>query len=277
MAPVIKLLGPAWSRAFRCIWMLEELGLNYEHVSSAMPATRTARNFNPSGKIPVLLEYDCAKAAATPGSAPSFVLSESAAINTYLADVYGGNDVNGGGDGNEKPQLVLVPKAGTRERARYDEAICCILSELDAQGLWIHRKHQDMGRFFGTIPEAVSHAKEHFQKMNRTVATKFILKKNGTAAAATNAIDNDNNGGGGPYLLGKHFTAADIMYVHCLDWAKSIGWRDADIWSELGLDSYHEMCQQRKAYQRAKKIRDNAPPPPTTTKKKNKQKNKSSL
>jgi len=73
---MIKIYGKKESRAVRCLWALEELGLPYEHVSidSDGNENRTAAYLalNPSGKIPTLVEDD-------------FILTESMAITFYLA------------------------------------------------------------------------------------------------------------------------------------------------------------------------------------------------
>jgi glutathione S-transferase len=166
--------------------------------------------------VPVLYEYD--NEDLDEGK-PSFVLYESVAINSYLADRYA--------DGST---AKLVPAAGTRERALYDQTVCCILSELDSQGLWIHRKHEALSQYFGKIPEAVEHAHTQFNRMNAQLAAQL-----------------------NPYLLGEDFTAADILYVHCLDWSKSIGWHKG--WPE-NVVAYRETCHQRPAFQRAKALRD---------------------
>jgi glutathione S-transferase len=217
----LHLMGPAWTRTFRCLWMLEELGVPYEHVD-AQPVSRRVKKFNPSGKVPVLLEYEDSSNAAGSNEEPSFVLTESVAINTNLGDCY---DVH---------KIDLVPAAGTRERAIYDATVCSILSELDAQSLWIHRKHEGMGQYFGYIPDAVEHAAKQFQRMNGQVAQQVVTS-------------------GGPYLLGAKFTAADILYVHCLDWASSIGWKKQ--WPEH-LAEYRAKCHERAAYQKVKSMRD---------------------
>jgi len=76
---MIKLYGIPASRAFRSLWMLEELGLEYENVpTSFMGGTRTAEflKLNPNGHIPVLVDGET-------------VLWESLAINLYLARKYG--------------------------------------------------------------------------------------------------------------------------------------------------------------------------------------------
>ena len=76
---MLRLYGAARSRAVRTLWMLGELGLNYEHKDylPRAPETRTPefRALNPNGRVPVIDD-------------DGFVLSESMAINLYLAKKY---------------------------------------------------------------------------------------------------------------------------------------------------------------------------------------------
>ena len=202
----LQIIGPAWTRTFRCLWMLEELGIPYEHISHR-PFSRNVRAYHPSGKVPLLLVYDPDNASST---VPSFQLTESVAINTYLGDLY-------------DPSSALVPLPGTRTRAQYDQVCCTILSELDAQGLWIHRKHGSMGKRFGDIPEAVEAAHQQFTRMLPTLLVVLVSHQ---------------------YLLGTTFTAADILLVHCLDWAEQIGWNVPEDWND-----YVKRCHDRPAYQ----------------------------
>jgi len=77
---MITLYGISASRAFRCLWMLEELGLEYEHVKTNFTGDNKAPEYlalNPNGRIPTLVDGD-------------FVLWESLAINLYLAAKYDG-------------------------------------------------------------------------------------------------------------------------------------------------------------------------------------------
>jgi glutathione S-transferase len=77
----IKLIGLAASRALRVIWMLNELGLPFEHdpVSFADGKAKSPpySDWNPMGRIPTLLVDD-------------FAIFESLAINLYLVEEFGG-------------------------------------------------------------------------------------------------------------------------------------------------------------------------------------------
>ena len=77
---MIKLYGIASSRALRPIWLLEEIGLEYEHIPIDFRKKENLRpdylEINPNGKIPTLIDGD-------------LVLYESMAINLYLAKKYG--------------------------------------------------------------------------------------------------------------------------------------------------------------------------------------------
>ena len=77
---MIKIYGSFVSRATRNLWILEELGLEYEHVSLdwGKQENRSAEylKINPAGKVPALVDGDA-------------TMSESLGINLYLAQKYG--------------------------------------------------------------------------------------------------------------------------------------------------------------------------------------------
>jgi len=75
----LKIYGVARTRAFRALWIAEELGLAYEHVPVEIgdAGARTAEflALNPNGRLPFIADGD-------------FVLTESLAITLYLARTY---------------------------------------------------------------------------------------------------------------------------------------------------------------------------------------------
>lgn len=77
----LKLYGIAQSRAFRNLWMLEELGLPYEQVMVGFENRKVVdprvHALNPNRKLPTLDD-------------DGTILFESLAINLYLAEKHGG-------------------------------------------------------------------------------------------------------------------------------------------------------------------------------------------
>lgn len=105
-----KLVGNRATRAFRPLWLLEELGVPYQHVPAA-PRSEDVRAFSPAGKVPVLVDGED-------------VISDSTAILTYLADKHG----------------AFTRPAGTVARARQDAWTFRVLDEVDAI-LWTAARH----------------------------------------------------------------------------------------------------------------------------------------
>lgn len=105
-----QVIGMVRSRAFRVLWMLEELGKPYEHVAEN-PRSPGVVSVNPTGKIPILI------VDGTP-------ITDSTAILTYLSDKYG----------------ALTHPAGTLPRARQDSLTQFLLDEFDA-ALWLAARH----------------------------------------------------------------------------------------------------------------------------------------
>jgi glutathione S-transferase len=107
---MIKVIGARATRAIRVLWLLEELGVEYEHVP-AKPRSPEVVALTGSGKVPAL-EVD------------GQVITDSTAIMTYLADAHGG----------------LTAKAGTIGRARQDAVLHILLDEMDSV-LWAAARH----------------------------------------------------------------------------------------------------------------------------------------
>jgi len=77
---MITIYGIAASRTLRPLWMLEELGLEYEHVQTNFSGDNKQPEYlalNPNAHVPTLVDGDT-------------VLWESLAINLYLAEKYDG-------------------------------------------------------------------------------------------------------------------------------------------------------------------------------------------
>ena len=96
---MVTIWGGASSRSMRAHWMAHELALDYETklIGSRTGETQTEafRLLNPKEKIPVLVDGN-------------LVLTESAAIVTYLGDTYGKDS-------------FLVPRPYTQGRALYNQ------------------------------------------------------------------------------------------------------------------------------------------------------------
>ena len=173
----LTLWGGATSRTIRAHWALHELGAEYEPrlIGPRTGETQTAefRALNLKEKIPVLVDGD-------------LVLTESAAIVTYLGDKYGG----------------LTPPVGSRERAAYYEWLSFVLMELDAHTLYVMRKHGDLAALYGEAPAAVQAAREGFEKQVRWAEERL---------------------GDAPFAVGEAFSGIDILLTSCLDWADGYG------------------------------------------------------
>lgn len=100
------LIGTPKARPFRVLWMMEELGVEYD-ILPLSPADKAAMaEYNPTGKVPALKDGDD-------------VIIDSVAIMQYLADKHG----------------EMTFKAGTIERAKQDSFTQFICDEIDG-ALW---------------------------------------------------------------------------------------------------------------------------------------------
>ncbi len=199
---MITLYGMPHTRSFRVLWALEEIGAKYYYqvVNLAKEEGQSADflALNPSGKLPVLTEGD-------------LVLTESAAICTYLADCH--------------PDKHLVPAVGTLDRARYNQWCYFVLSELE-QPLWTMGKHKF------ALPKEY-----RVRQVQKTAGFEF--------ARAVRVLEEGLKGR--DFLVGDHFTMADLLAVQTLNWAAVF---KIDHGS-LQLDAYRDRIWQREARLRA--------------------------
>jgi glutathione S-transferase len=173
---MITLYGTPQSRALRVSWALEELGLDWQfsfiNFSKGDNRSEGFSALNPSGKIPVLTDDD-------------LVVTESAAIVSYLAEQYG--------------QGALLPSkaASKAERALFHQWYSFIICELE-QPLW------SMGKHKFALPEA-----QRLSAMRDVAIWEFDK-----AAAIAEAWMPETG-----FLLGEEFTIIDILLCHTLMWA----------------------------------------------------------
>jgi glutathione S-transferase len=135
-------VGTAKSRAFRVMWMLEELGLPYDLIP-ANPASEQAMQYNPSGKIPALIDQ-------------GEVLTDSVAIMAYLGDKHGG----------------LSAQSGTLARARQDAMTYWLIDEFDAI-LWAAAKHSFVWPKERRVPVIKDSLKEEFLRASKILSDRI--------------------------------------------------------------------------------------------------------
>jgi glutathione S-transferase len=107
----IKVYGVPPTRVLRALWLLNELGIEFELVPTEPLSEETRspefRALNPTGKLPVLVDGD-------------MVLTESAAIQLYLAETH--------------PESGLIPE-DVADRAQMYRWIFFLVTEIE-QPLW---------------------------------------------------------------------------------------------------------------------------------------------
>lgn len=191
------------SRSLRAAWALEEAGARYEYRKVELMQGEGRKppyiEINPGGKVPALVDGD-------------LVLTESAAICTYLGDKF--------------PASGLTPPPGTNERALYNKWCFFVIGELE-QPLWTLAKHRFVLPEKYRVPAVMDTALWEF-----SVAIKVL----------------DEQFGDRPYIVGDNFTAADLLIGHTLGWARAF---KVPVASER-LNQYADRVLARPAMERAK-------------------------
>ncbi|MDA1369704.1 MAG: glutathione S-transferase family protein [Proteobacteria bacterium] len=175
----MKLYGMQQSRSFRCLWALEEAGIQYEYVPVKLrteaedPDSAQNPNYlsmNVQGKVPTLVNGD-------------LVLTESVAILYYISRL--------------APESGLLPNASMNVYAHLDELVAFILAELE-QPLWSKGKHLFALPEDQRIPQMFETAKFEFAK----------------AVNALNHLLGDND-----FAIADAFTIVDILLAQTFNWA----------------------------------------------------------
>ena len=210
---MIKLHHLNHSRSQRVLWMLEELGLDYELVRyerdpQTLEAPASLRQVHPLGKSPVLEDGD-------------LVLAESAVIIEYLAEHYGPH---------------LLPEAGTAARRQcsywlhYAEGslMPLLLMKLIFQKV----KSGPMPFFAKPIAKGIA----------GKVTGSFIDPRVNQHLDFVEAELGDS-----PWLLGESMSAADFQMSFPLEAARSRG----GLGSRPRLNAYVDRIHAHPSYQRA--------------------------
>lgn len=198
------LWGVGTSRTIRAHWALHELGLDYD-LRPILPRSGETQTpeftaINPRQKIPALQDGE-------------LVITESAAILTYLSDRYG------------TPANALLP-ADPIQRAQCLEWCFFLVSEIDATALYVMRRHVGLPQIYGEAPVAVEAAAAYFARQMGQVERTL--------------------GDGRRYLMGERFTAADILLSTCVTWA--VGYQIPVAGS---VRAYNERAMARPAFKAA--------------------------
>jgi glutathione S-transferase len=201
------------SRSQRVLWLLEEMGLEYEVRRYARdPATRLAppelRAVHPLGKSPILQDGDA-------------VIAETGAIVEHLMDL--------------RPQAGLRPPPGTEERRRFT--------------YWVHYAEGSamtpllLKLIFGELPRrSPGLVRPVVKGISRAVLGNFVDPQIKTHADFWEA-----ELGRSDWFAGDHFTAADVMMSFPLEAASSRG----DMSARPRVQDLLARIHARPAYQRA--------------------------
>jgi len=144
---MLKVFGRVKSRAFRVVWLLEELGVSYD-LTEIAPRSEEAKNLYKNGKIPFVLDDDV-------------LISDSVAILTYLSDKH----------------KAFTEKAGSIERAKQDSMTFRILDEFEAP-LWVAAKHTYVFSDEKKVPDIINVLKWEFVNNQEKFVTEFPLTHN---------------------------------------------------------------------------------------------------
>jgi len=203
---MMKLYGNIVSRASRCLWMLDELGLEYDHVSlDWIKQEHLSDEFlkiNPEAKVPALVDGDT-------------VLSESIAINLYLAQKYRTN--------------------GLWPDREADQAKCFQWS------FWAAAELE---------PVTYQRYREYYFKNEDQRDFELIKKVDGLLVKLLDFVEHSI--AGSPYLLGDAFTAADLNVSVVMEHLER---SEFDYTGRPRFHDWYKRCYRRPANQKIQETR----------------------
>lgn len=174
---MMKLYGTPPTRALRAMWLLNELDLAHEIIPVDLGAgeqlTPEFLALNPAAKLPVLVDGDQ-------------VVSESAAIQLYLADKYGGRFPGGG----------LIPDT-PEARAQMYRWLFFLMTEIEGP-LWRIALHSFLYAPDEQSAAEIALAKRDCQRMIAVFEQHMQ---------------------GRDFVVGGQLTVADFNAAYTLDWA----------------------------------------------------------
>ncbi|RYP78311.1 hypothetical protein DL770_006910 [Monosporascus sp. CRB-9-2] len=204
--PKVKLYWLEKSRAQNVLWLLEELGVEYEvvtfHRRSDQLAPDDLKKIHPLGKSPVI-------SITSPGTAEPIVLAESGFIVQYLTEHFG-------------KDTTLMPKryrAGQEGKAG---------GETEAWLRWQYFLHFTEGTMMGSLVMAMvmgnlksPQVPFFIRPLTSMVANQIFARMIYPNVKSQLAfLEQQLSTSGGDYLCGEHLTAADILISFGLITAK---------------------------------------------------------
>lgn len=171
----ITIYGSPRSRTMRVLWMAQELGLEYtlvswDHQDSVLKSPAFLA-LNPAGTIPTIVDdLGLVDGNATTNATSSLALSESLAINVYLARRYGA-------DG-------LTPLYPTDEHAEANVLRLTLWAQVSLEP-WVQRDR-------------------HLDRLRAVAAAELTVLASRGLAILERMLD------GREWLVASHFTVADL-------------------------------------------------------------------
>lgn len=258
----IQLYGPSQSRAGRVVWMLKELGLDFQ-LHAMFPGDDPAHDaVNQNRKVPFLVDRDgthvfeslgelavrgILRSSTSVSHPPPHAPLARSAINLYLIERYGGSEA---ADPHHFPAAPspLAPRSA-QERAALLAWSFFAMTELDGR-LMEAIMHSPRMLHPLAHPKAYAHYFDHQKSPERLARLWREL------VHPLQALDRAVAAGGG-WLVGGRFTAADLNVASVLWWilvvdrAALAGLPRLSGWLTACLAREHSPTQKRNGAQEA--------------------------